>query len=219
MANEIYIVRQAEQSDDPTAVGPELKRFIGHDGWSNAQKYITELNGRGIAGYISIVNAISLIPDFQPGCGVTLEQALSSALEDRDPDHVWNPVSRFEKINEGFCPDCDEKLSDSGDCLDCHITPSLDPGFQRWLKGAYTDAQGNIITRTNTDHGRTFTATVPIGFTGQGYTADQALSAARWYQEQAAKSYNKNPPSPGSRARGIKQIYQETSRRLKDCSI
>ena len=50
-------------------------------------------------------------------------------------ERVWNHILRFEKINSGFCPDCDEKLNDDGDCVDCHIVPSLDPEFQEWLLG------------------------------------------------------------------------------------
>lgn len=100
-------------------------------------------------------------------------------------NEIWNPIPRFERINAGICPDCDASLTDSGNCLDCHITPSLDPEFQRWLSGTYTDARGNEIEITET----VVKAATPAGFIGQGYTADQALSAARWYEEEAAKSY------------------------------
>ncbi len=48
-------------------------------------------------------------------------------------NEVWNPTPRFERINDGFCPDCDSKLNDNGFCVGCHIVPALDPDFQQWL--------------------------------------------------------------------------------------
>ncbi len=46
---------------------------------------------------------------------------------------AFNPVPKFKRIANGFCPDCDGKLTDNGYCLDCHITPALDPDFQEWI--------------------------------------------------------------------------------------
>lgn len=48
----------------------------------------------------------------------------------------FNHIPKFKRIANGFCPDCDGFLSDNGNCLDCHITPALDPDYQKWLKTA-----------------------------------------------------------------------------------
>lgn len=56
------------------------------------------------------------------------------------------------------------------------------------------DEQNNAYEFLDGDHhGPIVKATTPNGFIGQGYTADQALSAARWYEAQAAKSYIAQP--------------------------
>lgn len=57
--------------------------------------------------------------------------------QNEQDERIWNHALRFEKINNGFCPDCDEKLNDNGLCADCHIVPSLDPEFQEWLRGLF----------------------------------------------------------------------------------
>jgi hypothetical protein len=63
------------------------------------------------------------------------------------PD-VWNPVPRFERINAGICPDCDERLNDNGYCAHCHIVPALDPDFQRWLAAQPITPTDETITLT-----------------------------------------------------------------------
>jgi hypothetical protein len=54
-------------------------------------------------------------------------------------------TTNFERINNGFCPDCDEKLDDNGYCTDCHLIPSLDPDFQQWLQAQELDDTPNDI--------------------------------------------------------------------------
>jgi len=43
-------------------------------------------------------------------------------------------INRFEKINNGICPDCEGGLTDDGYCQPCHIIPALDPAFQQWIR-------------------------------------------------------------------------------------
>jgi hypothetical protein len=41
----------------------------------------------------------------------------------------------FSKIEDGICPDCNERLTDdTGYCADCHTIPALNPEYQRYMK-------------------------------------------------------------------------------------
>lgn len=102
---------------------------------------------------------------------------------------VFNPLQRFIKIDSGICPDCDKPLSNFGYCADCHITPALDPDFQQWLGGTWTDTDGNTYTVNDTPHGPTVTATTPDGYTATSHTARDALAGAMAQRREAAKSY------------------------------
>ncbi len=66
-----------------------------------------------------------------------------TTIEQQNKD-VFNPVPRFKRIERGVCPDCDGKLSDSGYCTDCHITPALDPDYQKWLEADKTNTMFHI---------------------------------------------------------------------------
>lgn len=53
----------------------------------------------------------------------------------------------------------------------------------------FVDENGNKFEYFYRDHGYIVRVTTPNGFVGQGYTTGQARRAARWYEEEAAKSY------------------------------
>ncbi len=46
---------------------------------------------------------------------------------------------KFVLIDSGICPECESELDDFGYCADCHIIPSMDPDFQRFIDSVKID--------------------------------------------------------------------------------
>lgn len=97
------------------------------------------------------------------GQGWTEEEALLSALAERD--------EVFKKHDE-VLEECKKEAINS------------------WN---YTDPFGNTFNHANGPHGHTVTVTTQDGFTGQGYTAQDALAGAAAQREEEAKSYVAQP--------------------------
>lgn len=104
----------------------------------------------------------------------------------RGDGSVSDPVPRFKRIENGICPDCDNKLND-GYCVDCHIVPALDPGFQAWLTAPQTlfDSDGNQFSVKS----EVITVTTPDGYTSTSETAQDALAGAVAKREAARTSW------------------------------